>query len=278
MIDKNLLLKSYLENLQVNIIVADYIHCSEDWKDFDYIPNYNKFYFICDGEGWLKVGDKEYYPKPGQMFLMPSGIIQSYSTINKNTFKKYWCHFTATVEGRNLFDIIKLPYFVNVIDKQNLENIFKELIANCEGTKLTSALRIKSCLLEMIALFIENTVIEKISVPDSSSTEKLNNVLNYIDNHLSQNIAVEELAKLVYLHPNYFIKFFKKHLGTSPMQYINNVRLEKSKNLLRYTDMTITEIAKAAGFSDLFYFSKSIKNYTGFSPTEFRNMNNSKKS
>src|SRR5690242_5784985 len=91
------LIKSYLSNVQVNVTLAGYSNVGPEWRDIDYTPDYNKFYFICEGEGCLKIGDKEYLPKPGQMFLMPQGIQQSYFTINENSFTKYWCHFTAKI-------------------------------------------------------------------------------------------------------------------------------------------------------------------------------------
>jgi len=88
---------------------------------------------------------------------------------------------------------------------------------------------------------------------------------------------VEVLAGIMHFHPNYFIKFFKRHMGTSPVHYIVRKRMEKSKLLLNLKDASITEIAEAAGFNDVSHFSKAFKNHTGFSPTEYRRMVNKSK-
>ena len=270
--NKNVLLKSYLSNIQVSLITAAYTRCWDSWRDTDYTPDYNKFYLICNDEGWLKIGGQEYFPKPSQFFVMPAGVLQSYSTISKNTFEKYWCHFTATIGDMNLFDIIQLPHYINIPDRFELERLFRDLISCNENNEIASPLRVKALLLEIISYFIENTVIEKILLSTSTSVEKLNHVLNYIETHLSEDISVEELASIVHFHPNYFIRFFKKHLGTSPIHYINRIRLEKAKNLLGISDMAISEIADKIGFNDLFYFSRKFKSHTGFSPSEFRNI------
>lgn len=202
---------------------------------------------------------------------MPSGIKQSFSTINSNTFTKYWCHFTATIGDKNLFDIIKLPHFINVEKQVELEELFKGLINFYSDESFTSCLRAKSKLLEIISFFIENTTVENIQVSSSPNVEKLNQVLAYIERNLSQNISVEELAGILHFHPNYFIKFFKNHLGSSPIHYINKMKMERAKNLLGMDNSTVTEVADAVGFNDIYHFSKAFKNYTGFSPKEYRN-------
>lgn len=269
--EKIRLLKSYISNLQVNVTMAYYTKCHRTWREMDYTPEYNKFYFICEGEGWLKIGDREYFPKSGQLFLMPQGVIQSFSTISDNTFGKYWCHFTARVGDKNLFDIIKLPYFIDVRNQAELTVLFKEMASCFQSDSLTSALRLKAALLQVIAFYIENTVIEDIHLVSSASVEKLALVLTYIDGHISEDITVEQLAELLHFHPNYFIRFFKAHMGSSPMHYINKIKLEKARELLEVTDMNISEVAEASGFKDLFYFSRIFKNYTGFSPSEYKN-------
>lgn len=135
---------------------------------------------------------------------------------------------------------------------------------------MTSVLKAKASIYSIIAYFLENSNIESARYFDSSAAEKLDKVLTYIENHLADDMTVEDLARTIYLHPNYFIRFFKSHLGSSPMHYIKNVRLEKAKALLIGSTAPIKEIALETGFKDLFHFSKSIKNYTGFSPSGLR--------
>ena len=79
------MLENYFSNLHVNLIVAAFTKCPSTWRDMDYIPDYNKFYFICNGEGMLKVGTQDFILN---RTALPdaSSIKQSYSCINTNTF------------------------------------------------------------------------------------------------------------------------------------------------------------------------------------------------
>ncbi len=262
--------KDFLDNLQINILISAYTHCWEEWAEFDYITGYNKFYFICDGEGLIKIGNQEYYPQKGQLVLMPAGVLQSYSAINRNTFKKYWCHFTAKVGDMNLFDFIEVPYVIDVDDRERLKKLFEELISLHEDGELHKILREKAIMTELIAYFIEKAGVQKLKFAGNSTAEKLNNVLKYIQEHISENITVENLANSVHFHPNYFTNIFKKYIGMPPIQYINKMRIERAKYLLRTTDSQINEIALKTGFCDGYYFSKAFKSYTGYSPSDFR--------
>jgi AraC family transcriptional regulator, arabinose operon regulatory protein len=270
--NKKLLIRNYLSNLKIDLLSAEYTHCWREWQDIDYIPSYNKLYFIYEGEGWLKIGKKEFYPKPNQMFLMPAGVKQSYSTINDNTFTKFWCHFTAKVGEANLFDVLRLSCYIDVPDAGKLQALFKDLIFYHESTEIISSLKVKAILLDIICYYLENTAIDNIALTPSPNTDKIAIVTNYINNNLSEQLTVDELSRLVHFHPNYFIRFFKNNLGVSPINYINKIRMEKAKELVKTSNMQLKEIAAVTGFNDLFYFSKTFKSYTGFSPSEYRQL------
>lgn len=264
--------KDYLSNIQVNVCLSGYNWVGCNWKDIDYTPNYNKFYYICNGDGWVKIGDHEYYPKPGQLFLMPAGIKQSYSIINDNPYTKYWCHFTAKIGDKNLFDVIKLPDYICVSDTENIENIFKEILFNFNSVELSASLMLKASILKLISYYLDNSTIQLPEGFNQGSFEMLNVVVEYISNNFYKNITIEELSSIVHLHPNYFIKIFKKHMGTSPIHFLNKRRIDEARLLLASTNLTLAEISSRIGISNSYYFSKLFKEYTGSSPSTYKQL------
>ena len=94
----------------------------------------------------------------------------------------------------------------------------------------------------------------------------------FIDSNYHKNITIDELAKIAHLHPNYFIRLFKKHIGMSPIHYLNKKRIEEAKYLLTYTNLPLKRINKKIGMSNIYYFSRVFKKYTGFAPSDYRQL------
>lgn len=94
--------------------------------------------------------------------------------------------------------------------------------------------------------------------------------LDYIHNNLSSKISVSFLAKMCALSETTFRTKFKNQTGVSPNIYINNAKIEKSKELLLSDDLTIDEISELLNFYDATYFCKLFKKITGVTTTEFK--------
>jgi len=269
---EQLLIKELLANLRVEILQVGYIKCPKMWQEIDYVPNYNKFYLIEGGEGTLEIDGNEYNPKARQMFLMPQGIKQSYSyTDFDKTFLKYWVHFTATIGDINLFNLIQIPFFIDVSDFTRASEIFGRLGKFYNNSNsITANLVAKICLYELISLFLEHIGAENIFLRENGEISRLNSVLQYIENHLSENITIKQLAGEAYLHPNYFIRLFKNKMGVSPINYINKKRLEKAKQLLSIENIPVNEVAMQSGFQNVSYFFNIFKKHIGMTPSEYR--------
>ncbi len=95
-------------------------------------------------------------------------------------------------------------------------------------------------------------------------------VKNYIDQHYQENLSLEFLADMVHLSSSYLSKLFKKETGQNLSSYIQHVRMEHAKSLLRTTNLKTYEIAEAVGISDPVYFSRIFKKATGYKPKDYR--------
>lgn len=265
-------IKEIISNLKVDVALAGISNVGPFWKDLNYIPDYNKFYFILDGEGWIKIGDKEFTPKKGELFLMPENVIQSYSiTDPQNTFIKCWVHFTAKIGDINLFDIIKTPFSVHVVDTEYVTNIFKKIFYyHIHSELMTDKIMMQSYILQIISYFLENLSPEDIVVKNESDISRILTVIEFIDENISKDITIDDLASLVHLQPNYFINYFKNFMNTSPMHYVKSLRINKAVNLLKLTDYKIKEISIECGFNNELYFSKTFKKLFGITPSDYR--------
>lgn len=98
--------------------------------------------------------------------------------------------------------------------------------------------------------------------------------IDYIHDHLGEDITLDKVASHVGLSKCYFCTQFKKDMKMSFTDYLTYIRIQKSKYLLCNTDKPILDIAIMVGFNSQSYFTTQFKKYTGLSPKEFRNSKN----
>lgn len=268
------MMRNYLNNAQLQLYTAQFAKVHATWNYHSRLPEVNRMYYFIDGAGSIRIENREYAPKPGQLFLLPAYVDQAYTTQKDDPFHKYYCHFTLTVGGIHLFQLFQVPHFVNVGDDAWLKERFLKLIALSDDNGLTTSILIKSILYEILALFLDKAQAQGkpqdwgIGTTTPAMT-KIHMTLRYIDEHLSEQMKIEELAEHAHFHPNYFIQLFKSIMGVSPIAYITRKRMEKSQHLLLSSDLSVTEIAEQVGM-ELSYFSHTFRKLVGPSPSEYR--------
>ncbi|MBQ8509756.1 MAG: helix-turn-helix transcriptional regulator [Clostridia bacterium] len=94
--------------------------------------------------------------------------------------------------------------------------------------------------------------------------------LGYINSHMSSPMTIDEIADYVKVSKYYFCREFRKETGFTVVRYINNLRCREAERLLRSSEMTVGEIARACGFENLSYFTRTFKAVTGHTPSEVR--------
>ena len=96
---------------------------------------------------------------------------------------------------------------------------------------------------------------------------RANRVCEYIDSHLQENIALDVLAEIAQLSVHHFARAFRQTLGIPPHNYIVQRRVEHAQQLLRNTDLPVSEIAIVAGFTDQSHLARHFRTITGVSPS-----------
>ena len=98
------------------------------------------------------------------------------------------------------------------------------------------------------------------------------NVIQYMKEHITEDVSLAELAELLHFGHSYFVKKFKKQMGLSPMKYFARLRTNFAAKLLKETDMTVPEVAAKTGFSDVYYFRTFFRRYMGIQPEAYRDV------
>jgi len=97
--------------------------------------------------------------------------------------------------------------------------------------------------------------------------ERLKSVLSFLENNIDQPFDLDKVATVACLSRSAFCRFFKSHVGRTPVDYFNLVRTGRAAELLRTTDCSVTEAALEVGFTNFSWFSKTFRRYQGRLPS-----------
>ena len=268
----DLILSKYLSALTVELL-AGRLFKSDSWTTNMHMLGCNKIYYVLDGSFQLTMNGRTVEIKKNQLVIVPEGTYHSYQ-LTSNSIKLYWCHFNSAVNGVNIFETYKIEdsgFFFDIKDIGGTEKLFKEMLLD-ETEKSGAALVMykHAKLMELLSICIENSMQK--DREESFEKEEFSDIIKYMYAHIDENLQVEHLAEMAHFHPNYFIRAFKQKFGASPIRFFNQLKLERAKELLQNTDKPMSAIALEIGINDMSYFSRFVKQQTGLSPSEYRNI------
>ncbi len=112
---------------------------------------------------------------------------------------------------------------------------------------------------------------KKLVVPGRAlDAVKLKQIQDYIEEHLEEDIAIEDMAALVPMSQFHFARAFKAAIGETPHKYLIQRRMERAKVLLTVTQLAIAEVAYRVGFSNQSHFTTHFRKATGVTPKDYR--------
>lgn len=172
----------------------------------------------------------------------------------------------ADIDGLELIPQFKLNdpliYQIGIALKMKLE---------CNG--LCDRLYTESMAIAISAHIIHYYSTKKLKIhhyPNGLSRDRLQQAIEYIHEHLEQNLSITEMAQILQMSPYYFSRLFKQSTGLSPHQYLLKCRIEHAKQLLKTTSLAIAAIATQAGFVDQSHLARHFKRQVGILPSQFR--------
>lgn len=225
---------------------------------------------IIDGQGTVEIGEQLYPVHANHCYLFKKGIPHSFNfteeTITIDIKFSLAEELALYLENEEWLGGIK---FTNLAQ---LKELFRLSSTNLKGTHDLLRFRIdvgfKGFLLEVLQGKDSQNLTHQIVAPMSETDEGFP-MVQYLKQNLSSKINLEEMANYFNFNPHYLIEVFKKNLGTTPMQYLQSLRLEKAKEYLEFTSYSVSEISDLIGLTPP-YFSRLCMERLGMSPSKIR--------
>lgn len=261
-----------------------------DWNWKNVNSPFTRLYYVTEGSAQIELPDGIYTLSPKHMYFIPAFTI--HTNICKSNFVHYYLHiYEDHYSDNDWLDHWKFPVEIEATDLDlalfkrlceinphmtlqksdpttydNNPTLMQNLIKNRQRA-FCDKVESRGIVFQLLSRFFKQGQ-SKIEMEDN----RIAKTVLYIRKHLNEVIELEKLAEISCLSKDHFIRLFKKELGTTPLQYINQKKIEKAQLLLITEELAVKEIAFQLAFDDYSYFNRLFKKTTGVTPQEYRRL------
>lgn len=245
--------------------------------------NYYQLIYCQKGSGTITVGQTVYNAVPGRAYLVKP--MEMHEIAPQDSFRLAEVKFIIRREDLDRC-LKQLPTEMSIDENTSLRLTIKDVIREGLADFMYSYEATNAALyLFLIRLLRKNNIDAPhkpwrsfyfdtpkrcVTGEDAERDADFNMLLDYIEHNLSDNITLDSLASKIHFDKSYLTARFKESLGSSPIRYVNHLRIERAKILLATTDDSITQISRTVGFSSIHYFSRYFKEKEGVTPVDYR--------
>lgn len=222
---------------------------------------------LCSEGGGIMQSDGVERPvAAGSAVFIPAGVPHSYYPV-EDIWRMHYVSFSGYSSEILLRQLGLLNIEVFAVDAGVLRNIFRRMMNTLRSDRFYGGYTASAIVYEYIVEF--NRQITGAGGKFALESASLTPVLNYIDEHYNEVIELETLCGIIQVTPQYLCRLFKKRLGTRPLEYVAQRRIQQAKIYLTEGNRSIKEIALEVGYRDAGYFSTVFKRSEGISPREY---------
>lgn len=239
------------------------------------------------GKVFIQQGDTKYELSPGYMMLLLPGVRHFGFQPSADDSSYYWCHFSfeGAVNIAGLPDLyrsisrhnagskntnIYLPVFFKLQNEERVSILFRQLI-HVQKSSHYAHFHTDYCLSSVVSEITEQVFQYFSPFAGQTVSSRFDTALEWVRINYDQQVSVGEIARRFNYNANYFSRIFKENVGLPLGKYINHLRIEKARQLLVDTDLSIKEIACDVGINDEKNFMKLFRKIENLTPTQYRN-------
>lgn len=250
----------------VSVVSLGRLFAKSDYHCRDRARNDYLLLLTLDGNAWVKEGKRKKKLQKGAWFLLRPGIVHSYRDITPWSFA--YVHFYGNTVDRviNGLSFFKRETLGFKQAANSSKELLLRLVSGAGDATVPGEILRNAILLELL------TCLHSHYRKSNSGFKALSMSYEYILENLEKELDLPHLAEIAGISQFHFVRNFKEKYGYPPIHFVQKMRVEKAKELLRGEpgNRKICEISELCGFKDQLYFSKVFKHWTDMSPKEFR--------
>ena len=252
----------------------DHGHPGDYYFDWQKGRTLNEFQlvYIAQGQGSFEsTGNQSTIVEAGTVFLLFPGVWHRFQPSKETGWEEFWVGFKGPYAEYLMTQTCIKPEapLLNIGFNTEFFHIFSRLVDTVRYED-TNFQELTSCLtIQLLSLVYASSL--TVDSTQNRRKQLIDRARFRIHEHEEQAIDMQELARELHVSYAWFRREFKEILGIAPGQYHLELRLNRARQLLRETTLSVGQIAAQTGFGSEFYFSRIFKNKTGIPPLQFRN-------
>jgi len=233
--------------------------------------NQNILIFCEKGKGWIIFNGEKTQLDRNQVFILPANEAHAYGADNHDPWSIYWIHFLG--ENSYLFSSI-IGRIIDTRDSHSSRSgdrflLFEEIFQNLEMGYSPENLEYAGfCLTYFLASIKYLSQFREIK--NVKEMDVIQKSILFMKNNLEEKIELEDIARFVGYSSSHFGSLFLKETSYTPIEYYNQLKIQRACSYLQFSDLKIKEIAYRLGYFDPFHFSKAFKKETSLTPKAYR--------
>lgn len=235
-----------------------------------FFQGYEKIFFYTDGSYKPSGNVEEKYYQKLQDLLEEGKMESALKKINAYFNYMEACDYSSGQIQDELFHHLDLLYKVAIEEKIGFERISGEFSVN---QNLIRHMDTRENALQTLKEYIEklkSALNYPLEIGRVTHKKEILSIKKYIENNYMNEINLNVLSEEMNFTPSYICKIFKKNTGMHITEYLNQVRIEQAKRLIKQTNLKVYEIAEMVGFSRTSYFCTTFKKVTGIKISEYK--------
>lgn len=262
---------------QVKLLYISTSKYEEDWHSTLHSHHCTELFYVINGKGTFRVEDLFFPVSANDVIVVNPNVRHTEIAIPQMPMEYIVLGFNG---GEFLLNGSEDSRYcmMRLEEDNNILFFLRQILVELEQRRPYHELAAQSNLDILVINLLRQTPISLSkqsirAINSTSNNTECNQIKRFIDNHYREQVTLDILAEKAHLSKYYLVHMFTKEYGISPINYLNQKRVEESCHFLSNTDYSISEIAQILGFSSLSYFSQSFKRIRAVSPLTYRLQN-----
>lgn len=242
---------------------------------------------ITEGQAIVAAGSEKHLIRQGNGFFINAGILHAVWGAGESNWNYHSIVFHPRLVGGSIESIFWQNYIQPLLSNQALKMLcfdhevpwhqnavraIEDAWQSCAAETPGYEFKARAALSELIFLLSENCSAHQNEPSEKELRDgsRIKKMLQYIQEHYSEELNTEKIAKSITVSPSECLRCFHSTIGTTPIQYLKQYRIQRAVDLLNSTNRKITDIGAECGFQEMSYFAKTFREILGYTPSEYR--------